>query len=75
MNQSPTHSTNADIFVPVVNLLLINDYGTNRVRKAKTNKKDAFKIANYALDKWTQLCEFIPVEDTHKTLKVLKRQV
>ena len=62
---------NAGIFVSAVNPLLIDDYGTNRVRKVKTDKKDAFKIANYALDKWTQLREYIPVEDTRKTLKVL----
>ncbi len=64
----------AGIFVCVVNPLLIDDYGTNRVRKVKTDKKDAFKIANYALDKWTQLREYIPAEDIRKTLKVLNRQ-
>ena len=65
---------NAGIFVSVVNPLLIDDYGTNRVRKVKTDKKDAFKIANFALDRWTQLREYIPAEDTRKTLKVLNRQ-
>lgn len=64
----------AGIFVSVVNPLLIDDYGTNRVRKVKTDKKDAFKIANYALDKWLELREYIPAEDTRKTLKVLNRQ-
>ena len=44
---------NAGIFVSVVNPLLIDEYGTNRVRKVKTDKKDAFKIANFALDRWT----------------------
>mgnify|MGYP001072093883 FL=1 len=48
---------NVEIFVSVVNPLLIDDYGTNRVRKVKTDKKDALKIANYALDKWTQFRE------------------
>lgn len=65
---------NAGIFVSVVNPLLINDYGTNRVRKVKTDKKDAFKIANYALNKWRELREYIPAEGTRKTLKVLNRQ-
>lgn len=65
---------NAGIFVSVVNPLLINDYDTNRVRKVKTDKKDAFKIANYALNKWSELREYIPAEDTRKTLKVLNRQ-
>ena len=65
---------NAGIFVCVVNPLLIDDYNTNRVRKVKTDKKDAFKIANYALSKWLELREYIPAEDTRKTLKVLNRQ-
>lgn len=65
---------NAGIFVSVVNPLLIDSYGTNRVRKVKTDKKDAFKIANYALDKWHELREYIPAEDTRKTLKVLNWQ-
>ena len=30
---------NEDIFVSVVNPLMIDDYGTNRVRKVKTDKK------------------------------------
>lgn len=65
---------NAGIFVCVVNPLLIDDYSTNRVRKVKTDKKDAFKIANYALNNWLELREYIPAEDTRKTLKVLNRQ-
>ncbi len=64
---------NAGIFVSVVNPLLIYDYGTNRMRKVKTNKNDAFEIANYALNKWLELREYIPAEDTRKTLKVLSR--
>lgn len=64
----------AGIFVSIVNPLLIDDYGTNRVRKVKTDKKDAFKIANYALSKWLELREYIPAEDTRKTLKILNRQ-
>ncbi len=62
---------NAGIFVSVVNPLLINDYDTNRVRKVKTDKKDAFKIANYALNKWSELREYIPAEAREKRLKSL----
>lgn len=62
------------IFVSVVNPLLINDYGTNRVRKIKTDKKDAFKLANYALDRWLDLREYLPADDVRKTLKLLNRQ-
>ncbi len=65
---------NAGIFVSVVNPLLIDDYGTNRVRKVKTDKKDSLKIANYVLNKWLELREYIPDEDIRKTLKILNRE-
>lgn len=65
---------NAGIFISVVNPLLIEDYGTNRVRKVKTDKKDSLKIASFALDKWLNLCEYIPADDVRKTLKILNRQ-
>ena len=65
---------NEGIFVSVVNPLLIDDYGGNRVRKVKTDKKDALKIASFALDKWLDLREYIPADDIRKTLKVMNRQ-
>lgn len=65
---------NEGIFVSVVNPLLIDDYGTNRVRKIKTDKKDSLKIASFALDKWLDLREYIPADDIRKTLKILNRQ-
>lgn len=65
---------NADIFVSVVNPLLIDDYDTNRVRKVKTDKIDALKIASFALDKWLKLRKYTPAETLRKTLKVMNRQ-
>ncbi|MFR1575374.1 MAG: IS110 family transposase [Ruminococcus bicirculans (ex Wegman et al. 2014)] len=65
---------NQVIFVSVVNPLLIDDYGTNRVRKVKTDKKDSLKIASFAIDKWLDLREYIPANDIRKTLKILNRQ-
>lgn len=65
---------NEGIFVSVVNPLLIDDYGTNRVRKVKTDKKDSIKIASFAIDKWLELREYIPADDIRKTLKILNRQ-
>ena len=50
---------NNGIFVSVVNALLIHDYGGNSLRKVKTDKKDALKLASYALDRWTELEEYI----------------
>ncbi len=65
---------NAGIFVSVVNPLLIDDYDTNRVRKVKTDRIDALKIASFALDKWMKLREYTPVETVRKTLKMMNRQ-
>ncbi len=65
---------NAGIFVSVVNPLLINDYDTNRVRKVKTDRIDALKIASFALDKWTRLREYTPAGTARKTLKIMNRQ-
>ena len=38
-----------NIFVSVVNPVLISDFGGNTLRKPKTDKKDSVKIASYAL--------------------------
>lgn len=65
---------NAGIFVSVVNPLLIDDYDTNRVRKVKTDRIDALKIASFALDKWIKLREYTPAETVRKTLKTMNRQ-
>lgn len=64
----------AGIFVSVVNPLLIDDYDTNRVRKVKTDRIDALKIASFALDKWMKLREYTPAETVRKTLKMMNRQ-
>lgn len=65
---------NAGIFVSVVNPLLIDDYDTNRVRKVKTDRIDALKIASFALDKWIKLLEYTPAETTRKTLQIMNHQ-
>lgn len=62
------------IFVSVVNPMLIDDFGGNTLRKAKTDKKDAVKIASYALNYWVDLKQYIPSEDLRRSLKMLNRQ-
>ena len=63
------------IFVSVVNAILIHNYGGNTtVRKVKTDKKDAAKIAGWALEHWLDLREYIPEEDVRRMLKVYNRQ-
>ena len=64
----------AGIFVSVVNPLVLNDYDTNRVRKVKTDKLDALKIASYVLDNWIELRKYEPAETVRKTLQIMNRQ-
>ena len=64
----------AGIYVSVVNAMLIHNYGNNTIRKGKTDKKDAQKIANYAIDNWTELSQYFPEEDVRIMLKNCYRQ-
>ena len=45
----------AGLYVSAVNPFLIKEYGNNSLRKVKTDKADAMKIAKYALDNWAEL--------------------
>ena len=54
--------------------MLVHDYGNNSLRRAKTDKKDAVKLANYGLDHWLTLPRYIPEEDTRLMLKICYRQ-
>lgn len=64
----------AGFFVSVVNAILVHDYGNNSLRRAKTDKKDAIKLANYGLDHWLMLPQYFPEEDTRLMLKNCYRQ-
>ena len=64
----------AGLYVSVVNAMLVHDYGNNSLRRAKTDKKDAVKLANYGLDHWLTLPRYIPEEDTRLMLKICYRQ-
>jgi Transposase and inactivated derivatives len=64
----------AGIFVSVVNAILVHDYGGNSLRRVKTDRKDAIKIANYGIDRWVDLAEYTPEEDIRQMLKTLNRQ-
>ncbi len=61
----------AGLYVSVVNAMLVHDYGNNSLRRAKTDKKDAVKLANYGLDHWLTLPRYVPEEDTRLLLKLL----
>jgi len=64
----------AGIFVSVVNAILAHDYNGNSLRKVKTDKIDAIKLANMAIDRWLQLVEYIPEDEIRQTLKICNRQ-
>ena len=42
----------SEFYGSVVNAMLMHGYGSNSLRRAKTDKKDAIKLANYGLDHW-----------------------
>lgn len=65
---------NAGFYVSVVNSMLVHDYGNNSLRRAKTDKKDAVKLANYGLAHWTTLPRYLPEENARLLLKSCYRQ-
>ena len=64
----------AGLYVSAVNPLLIKEYGANSLRRVKTDKADALKIARYALDNWTDLRDYTPMDTIRYDLKTLNRQ-
>ena len=65
---------NAGLYVSVINAKLVHGYGNNELRRVKTDRKDAVKLANYGLDRWLTLPRYIPEEDTRLLLKNCYRQ-
>lgn len=65
---------NAGLYVSVVNPKLIKDYGNNSLRKVKTDKADAVKIARYSLDNWNELRQYSAMDESREELKALNRQ-
>ena len=64
----------SDLFVTAVNPKLIKDFGNNTLRKVKTDKADAKKIARYALDNWCDLRQHTGMDTTRTQLKTMNRQ-
>jgi len=64
----------ADLFVSAVNPKLIKDFGDNSLRKVKSDKADALKIARYALDSWTNLKQYNLMDEIRNQLKTMNRQ-
>ena len=64
----------AGFYVCVLNAMLVHGYGNNSLRQGKTDKKDAIKLANYGLDRWRKLPQYIPDEEVRLMLKTSYRQ-
>ena len=64
----------ADLFVSAINPKLIKDFSDNSLRKVKSDKADAIKIARYALDTWTELRQYGLMDEIRSQLKIMNRQ-
>ena len=64
----------ADLFVSAINPKLIKDFGDNSLRKVKSDKADAVKIARYTLDSWTELRQYSLMDEIRNQLKTMNRQ-
>lgn len=62
------------IYVCILNPIVIKQSGGGSVRKVKSDKKDALKIAKYGLDNWTKLREHTPMDTVRQQLKLFSRQ-
>lgn len=61
-------------FVTAKNALEIKKYLDRGLRKAKTDKKDSYKLAEYICDNWYKLSKVQENEEIYDNLKFLSRQ-
>jgi transposase len=66
--------SNANLFVSAVNPKLIKDFGDDSLRRVKSDKADALKIARYALDRWSGLKQYGLMDKQRNQLKTMNRQ-
>ena len=62
------------LFVSEINPYLMKKYSDFDLRKGKTDKKDALKIAIYCCEKWQTLIPYSEVPKQYEDLKFLSRQ-
>ena len=61
-------------FVTVENPLTIKKYCDINIRKVKTDKKDALKIACYGSERWHKLIRYTTSDEIYSELRFLSRQ-
>ena len=64
----------AGLFVSVVNPLSMKRYASTAIRKGKTDKMDAVRIANYGIDNWLKLVDYTLPDEIYAQLRILGRQ-
>ena len=64
----------AGLYVSAIHAQLAHDFGNDTIRRVKTDKADAVKLANYALEKWYKLPRYTPQDDIRRQLKICSRQ-
>ena len=62
------------IFVSTVNALRMKKYCSQSIRKAKTDRIDAVRIASYGLTYWNELIPASPLDTVYRELQMLSRQ-
>lgn len=67
------HSLHDDIKI-VMKPYLMKKYGDNEIRRGKTDKKDAIRMAFYALEKSYALTRYLSLDQKYLDLKFLSRQ-
>lgn len=63
-----------EIFVSTVNALRMKKYCSQSIRKAKTDRIDAVRIASYGLTYWNELIQATPLDTVYRELQMLSRQ-
>ncbi len=63
-----------DVFVSVVNPLIIKKYASMDIRKVKTDKADSLKLASYVLDNYRHLVNYSAEDEIYSELRILSRQ-
>lgn len=62
------------IFVCCINALRMKKFCSQSLRRAKTDKIDSIKIANFGLTYWSELTPTLPKCEVYQELKLLARQ-
>ena len=63
-----------NVFTTCVNALRMKKFCSQSLRKAKTDKIDSFKIAQYGITYWNELVAVLPKDDAFSELRAFSRQ-